>query len=156
LYQIYIGNPFDILNDGDVICVTTNGVTKKDGKAVMGAGIAKFFRDTFKVDSILGEYLKLYGNRSFKLGRHEYKGKNIELATFPTKHSWRDNSDINLISKSSIQIKEMADKNEWKRIYIPIPGCSNGGLKWSNVKNSLENLDERFVVFSINKDDFDK
>lgn len=149
MYKIFLGNPFDILNDGDVICVTTNGLTKKDGKAVMGAGIAKFFRDTFKVDSMLGEYLKTYGNRSFRLGTFEYKGKNIELATFPTKHSWRDNSDINLISESARQIKEMADKYGWKMIYIPIPGCSNGGLKWSNVKDSLEILDERFVVFSI-------
>jgi hypothetical protein len=47
------------------LCVTTNGEIKKsDGKAVMGAGIAKEARDRYKgVDEILAQKLKTRGNR---------------------------------------------------------------------------------------------
>ncbi len=157
MYKIYVGNPFEIFVEGDVICVTTNGEIKKDKRAVMGKGIAKFFRDTFKdVDLLLGKYLKLFGNRAFMLGEYQYGNKMVKLATFPTKHTWRGKSDLNLIAASAKQIKGMADKYEWSKIYIPIPGCSNGQLNWSQVKEVLNNLDERFVIFSLHKDDFEK
>ncbi len=155
MYNTFIGNPYHSFNDYDVICTTTNGETRKNGYAVMGRGNAQFARDTFKVDKLLGKYLKQYGNRVFLLGKHQYQGKQLILATFPTKHSWRDKSDIELIRTSAIQIKEVADKYKLRRIYIPIPGCGNGQLKWSEVKEVLNILDERFVIYSLNGKDFE-
>ena len=35
------GNIFNYIGIADAICVTTNGIVKKDGSLVMGAGIAK-------------------------------------------------------------------------------------------------------------------
>lgn len=162
MYQIFVGNPYDICEENDTICATTNGETRKNsGNAVMGRGSAKVFRDEFKVDKLLGEYLIKYGNRAFFLGNHSYTNKHgttkqIFLATFPTKHSWRDMSDIGLIEASAIQIKKIADKFNLKRIYIPIPGCANGQLKWSDVKDKLSILDERFIIYSLKKSDFYK
>ena len=37
-----------IINFADAICITTNGVVKKTGKAVMGAGCALSAREKFK------------------------------------------------------------------------------------------------------------
>ena len=57
-------NPFKSLKgDGtEAICVTTNGIVMQNGKAVMGAGIAKFVRDSFPgVDSKFREiFIKLW------------------------------------------------------------------------------------------------
>jgi hypothetical protein len=63
------------------------------------------------------------------------------IISFPTKHHWRENSNIYLIKKSAeelealiryrIQIK-LWDENV--TILLPRPGCGNGGLNWSYVK----------------------
>lgn len=156
VYQIMKGNAYEHFSPGDVICTTTNGEVKKNGRAVMGAGIAKFVRDTFQdIDLRLASLLNEHGNRSFRLGTYFYKGKPVVLATFPTKEKWEDPSQLDLIETSARQIVQMADKFGWKKIYIPIPGCSNGGLVWSQVKEKLTCLDDRFIIFSINKRDFD-
>jgi hypothetical protein len=158
MHRLLVGNPYDIVEDGDTICATTNGERKKDGLAIMGRGNAKFMRDTFHIDALLGEYLSKYGNRAFLLGSgrfpYYYGGKQIFLATFPTKHRWRDKSDLLLIEQSAYQINEIADKFNLERVYIPIPGCGNGGLVWSQVKDRLTVLDERFIIYSLNAKDF--
>ena len=45
----------------EAMCVTTNGIVKADGHAVMGAGIAKQANDYFHLSEKLGGYLKQYG-----------------------------------------------------------------------------------------------
>lgn len=156
MYSIFVGNPYDECENGDTICVTTNGEVRKNGNAVMGRGSAEFARDTFKVDKLLGEYLTKYRNRAFYLGTYPYRGKQISLATFPTKYTWRDKSDIQLIKESALQMMKIADKFELRKVYIPIPGCGKGQLKWSEVKNVLSVLDSRFIVYSLNQNDFSR
>ena len=156
MYKIEVCNPYFTFNDGDVICVTTNGEIKKDGRAVMGAGNAKFARDNFpNVDLILAEFLTKYGNHVFILGKYQFNGKNVVLVSFPTKNSWRDKSDLNLIEQSSRELLGLANHFKLEKIYLPAPGCSNGQLKWSDVKNKLSNLDDRFIVYSLDKETFD-
>lgn len=152
MFQTWVGNPYNIAEDYDVICITTNGETRANGRAVMGRGNAKFARDNFEnIDAKLGNYLKCYGNRCFNLGVYRYKNKEFTIASFPTKRYWRYKSDPNLIEKSAIQIVEMANKFDWKRTYVPITGCGNGGLKWSQVKGLLQVLDDRFVIYSLDE-----
>lgn len=155
MYQLFVGNPYDLFVAGDVICTTTNGVVKADGKAVMGAGNAKFVRDTFPgIDKTLAIMLQKYGNRAVPLGRFLYQGKPLTIVSFPTKQHWRDASDLSLIQTSAEQLVEMADRFFPNTIYVPIPGCTNGGLKWKDVQKVLTVLDERFVVYSLQATDF--
>lgn len=154
MFKTYVGNPYESFKSGDIILVTTNGMVKKDGKAVMGRGSAKFARDTFAVDEKLGKLLKKYGNRAMPLGKFTYQNKELTLMTFPTKHNWRDKSDIDLIRTSAEQVLELANKYHLKKLYLPMPGCSNGGLNWKDVKVLLSILDDRFTVYSLNKEDF--
>jgi len=168
MYQTYIGNPFTFFEDGDTICVTTNGIVKSDGCAVMGAGIAEFVRDAFekqKIDRRLGIYLLKYGNMSFYLGEYEFplikdfemsQGKILRLASFPTKYHYKNKSSLKLIKKSVEEIIERANKFHMNLIYIPFPGGGKGKLKWSEVQPLLTPLDDRFIVFSTEKSDFDK
>lgn len=150
-----VGNPYDFFENNDAICITTNGEIRKDGKAVMGAGNAKFARDTFPgIDATLANYLKQYGNRVYYLGSHVYDQKIVKLLTFPTKHSWRDKSSLELIEQSASQIVRVVDRMGLRRIYVPVPGCGNGGLKWSEVKGILDILDDRFIVYSLDEQTF--
>lgn len=59
-------NIFDL--GGDAICVTTNGMIKNDGLAVMGAGIAKEADNKYKIARTLGQKLRETGNHVFDMG----------------------------------------------------------------------------------------
>lgn len=129
--------------------VTTNGMTRKDGTAVMGAGIAKNAAILFpSLPALLGRSLKKYGNRAFAYRVNDKNGKTYNVVTMPTKQDWRNPSDIELIKASCRQMTEIADVNGFTKIYMPKPGCKNGGLDWeSQVKPVISQLlDDRFVV----------
>lgn len=150
---LYDGDIFALPNgkNNDACVVTTNGIVKTDGRAVMGAGIAKYCRDTFcGCDSILGARLKESGNHVHKLDRYAIPRKDglFTLISFPTKNDWRDNSSIELIRQSCREILEMANIHRFDRIYMPCPGCTNGHLDyWKDVRPVLaEELDNRFVI----------
>lgn len=142
-------NIFSIANrTGDAVCVTTNGIIKKDGTAVMGKGIALEADRRFNISARLGQYLKQYGNRAFNMGTYQNNGQTIALFTFPTKHDWKDLSDITLICKSAEEVMQMCDKFNIQRCFLPPPGCGCGGLSWEvTVSPWLSNiLDDRFYV----------
>jgi hypothetical protein len=134
---------------GDAVCITTNGCVKKDGKAVMGKGIAYQACNLFpSIDEKLGSYIKEYGNRAFNLGLWSFNGKHIRVFSYPTKYHWKDHSDITLIYKSAEQLMEMADKFKPNKILMPPPGCGCGSLSWELVENWISLiLDDRFVVY---------
>lgn len=140
-------NLFDLPQEGEAVCVTTNGMIKKDGHAVMGAGIAKEANQRFAISKKLAEYLDKYGNRAFNMGCYEDGSRKFNILTLPTKNNWRDNSDIELICTSCQQLVQMCDKFGFNKVYLSRPGCTNGKLSWSLVKSRIEPiLDDRFVV----------
>lgn len=127
----------------DALVITTNGIIKGNGEAVMGAGIA--LQAKTKYPSLPRELARRLGS-----GNHTYlipqsDGRNI--VTFPTKHDWRDKSDLNLIKQSAEELVELADANDWTCVVMPKPGCANGMLSWIDVKAVIDPiLDDRFIV----------
>jgi hypothetical protein len=138
----------------DAICVTTNGITKKDGRAVMGAGIALRARERYpQIDLLLGERLTKEGN-SVKLlhrgGSQPWPSEDRAIVSFPTKQHWRDKSSLELIILSSKQLVELSDTEGWQKVLLPRPGCGMGGLDWAQVKKEIEPFfDDRFSVLSF-------
>lgn len=128
---------------GAWICVTTNGIVKADGKAVMGAGIAKDAARRFPdLPAQLAAYLQKFGNRVFMFPK-------LRIITFPTKHHFHDRSDINLIIKSCRELVEILDKypDLVSNVWLPRPGCKNGRLRWDDVREAIEPLlDDRVIV----------
>lgn len=137
-----------VLKDADAICFTSNGVVKANGDLVMGAGVAKQFRDKFP------GLAKMIGARRRVLGQHVHfwagkaNGYNRpDLVSFPTKNDWRDPSDIQLIKQSAEELMHMADVRKWQKVYLPRPGIGLGGLSWDKVKMELEKiLDDRVII----------
>lgn len=148
----YDGNIFQLpkKDTNDACLVTTNGIIRKGGKAVMGAGIARYCRDMFYgVDKALGRQLKTSGNHVHFLGFWYTSGKvRFLLFSFPTKDDWKENSKPELIRQSCREIMIQANEFNLETVYMPCPGCSNGKLDyWSVVRPILrQELDDRFVV----------
>lgn len=140
------------------VAVTTNGCIKKDGRAVMGAGIAKYVRDHFgsvrdsewAMDRILGRFLMEHGNHACVLSEERIldTDRTFFLFTFPTKEHWKENSKPDLIRRSCKEITKLADEYHIDIVYLPPPGCNNGHLDyWKDVRPILEKeLDDRFLV----------
>lgn len=136
-----------IISFADALCVTTNGFSKKDGRAVMGRGNAKQAKDLFDgIDLEFGQLLKKNGNVVQILRINP-----IPIVSFPVKHNWWEKADLELIRKSTFELVKLTDWNNWKKIILPRPGCYNGKLKWfSEVKPILKDyLDDRFYLISL-------
>ncbi len=125
------GNLIDYWHGGNIIGVTTNGFVKRNGCAVMGAGIAKTVRDTIHgIDAELGLRLSQAGNTPIFF-------RGFRFFTFPVKHNWWEQADIDLIRESA----KIIEKNHpGPRIDFPRPGCGNGRLDWNDVKPVLEEV----------------
>lgn len=145
-------NIFWLPQDGEAVCITTNGIVKSNGHAVMGAGIAKEANDIFHLSEKLGFFLKQYGNRAFNLGKYQRNNEDISdiftVFSFPTKHHYKDKSDINLIIKSCNELMQMCTMFGISKIYLVPPGCGLGGLSYEKeVRPVISNiLDDRFIV----------
>jgi len=129
-----------------IICITTNGILKQNGSAVMGRGCAKDAADRWPdVPNILGRHLCSGRNVPYFLRNVELNRQQIQLWSFPTKNDWRKPSNIKLIARSALRMLTAADQHGFNCIVIPRPGCANGGLSWEFVGPVLADLlDERF------------
>ena len=114
--------------------VTTNGIVKSNGLAVMGAGVAKAFAQCYpQLPSILGQKLLASGNRVHYL----LDLGNIDIFSFPTKHHWRVPADLGLIVTSARTLAVLATSRADCTFVLTKPGCGLGGLSWSEVKDAI-------------------
>lgn len=135
----------------DAVCINTNGMTRKDGSAVMGAGQAREAAERFfHIQQTLGHCLLAHGNHVYHMGSHfdEKSGHAMTVFTFPTKNDWRSPSDLALIAQSARELVDFVDRLHIEHCYLAAPGCGLGGLDWENqVKPVLSAiLDDRFTV----------
>ena len=136
------GNIWDFEKQGWIV-VTTNAEIRKDGKAVMGKGIAY-------------QAAQKFPDLPLKLAKHVQNFGNIlkiwpeyGIITYPTKWYWGDDSDLILIKNGAIKLihsPELYGSN----IYLPRLGCGCGNLHWEEVKTILEKIlvEDRFIVIS--------
>ncbi len=140
------GDIFKVIGQIDAICITTNGVIKKNGHGVCGAGIALAARNRWPdFEKSLGAHLAKNGNVPGIICCES--GTNI--VSFPTKDHWRHSSDIELIKSSCRGLNQLADAMQWQKIALPRPGCMNGYLMWEVVrKHIFPLLDNKFIVYT--------
>jgi len=141
-------NLFD--QDADAICLTTNGVVKENGRAVMGAGNALQARKIWPdIDKKLGRLLEDGGNNCHIIIYRRVKNP-YYVVSFPVKYHWRDLADLDLIRRSAHQLMDLVEEQGWQRVILPRPGCSCGGRDWATeVKPILVHiLDKRVIIIS--------
>lgn len=126
------------------LCITTNGFVKPNGRAVMGRGCALEAKQRIhEIDHVLGRSIRALGNHVHPL--IEFKGQMIY--SFPVKHNWWEEADIELIKRSCHELNKFV--YDGRVIALPRPGCGNGRLKWENVKPIIQSiLTDNVVVIS--------
>lgn len=142
------GDLFVVGRTCNALCLTTNGTVKKDGKAVMGRGVAQYARDNWKgTDRRLGQLIRRNGNIVQKIGRRKDYTRSYTVVAFPVKRAWHEAADLDLIVRSCEQLVILADREGWRTVALPRPGCGNGQQSWSVVKPLIEDiLDDRFII----------
>lgn len=153
--EIY-GNAWDLFDSGDfsVLFITTNGFVKKNGAAVMGRGIAAEMKRRYPgIEYKLGNLLQ-YGNKVHTLN-YSSEPQERFIMSFPVKHNWFENADIELIKQSCQEVMNLLDGHAFKndKFLLPRPGCGNGHLNWEDVKPIIEPLlDDRFYIVDFGKE----
>lgn len=149
-----VGDLWELARFADAVVVTTNGEIHWDGQASMGAGCALEAAQRYPwLPQKLGELLRANGNQPYLFQISPEQGMYMALVTFPTKHHWREKSDLKLIVSSARTLARLATEQEWARVILPRPGCGLGRLSWEDVKPLLTDiLDDRFVVTTFSEE----
>ena len=136
-------NIWNYYNKGYFIGVNTNGDVNREGRCVMGRGLAlQVAKRIPKIPFKLGELITKYGNNVYIL--------QDRIISIPVKHHWHEKADINLIIKSMKQLIDLMVTHNINSIFLTRPGCGNGGLKWEDVKPVIEPLlDSKFTIVNI-------
>lgn len=139
--QEVIGNLWDFHDQGFCIGIPVNGDRRRDGRAVMGAGVALAAANRFpNLPTLLGEKLRTSGN-------HSYYWHEFQLVTLPTKEAWTQPSNLGLIERTAREAVHLADQYGLTTIYCPRLGCGLGGLEWKDVAPVLNAFwDDRFII----------
>jgi hypothetical protein len=137
------------------LCITTNGFVKNNGRAVMGAGCAKTVRDAVPdIDLALGKHIKQRGNVVGSIGSY----MNNPVFSFPVKHNWWENADLELIAQSATLLRDMwysvfdgVMPENVPNVWIPRPGCGNGKLSYKDVEPVLQAilLEDNFKIITF-------
>ena len=107
-------------------------------KGVMGAGLAKIFKE--KYPEVFEKYYKACHAENpdlrLKIGTCltcvAHDGKII--INFPTKDDWKDKSKMEYIEKGLDALIRHIKKYDLKSVAIPALGSGLGGLNWKDVK----------------------
>lgn len=145
MLEIY-GNAWELRKQGFSLCLTTNGARNKLGECVMGRGIALQMKQKCPM------FPKLLGDTIAKRGNivHKFIFGNGIVYSFPVKHHWAQQADINLIQTSCLMLMSKLQPNE--KVLLPRPGCGNGHLNWTDVKPIIEKLlDDRVYIVHYSK-----
>lgn len=138
------GNVWDVHDQYNWVVITSNGFVKRNGECVMGAGVAKEAKQRFPtVPATVGKGIKKYGNVPLFL-------PDKSIATFPVKHNWWEQADLELIRQSCELFKAKMTKLPKTVFHLPRPGCGNGRLTWEEVGPVLKRYfdnDPRVVIW---------
>jgi hypothetical protein len=115
---------WNFTEEGDAICIPTNTMVKRDGTAVMGAGLAlQAARQLPDAPAILGASI---ATEPSKLIVNIGTWGSATVLSFPTKRDWRNPSNLDLIRSSATELLSIAAR--FDRIIIPRVGGGLGGL----------------------------
>lgn len=123
-----------------IIAVTTGGLVGINGKAVMPRGCARQAAERFpELPQLLGEMIAGRGNHVHLLS--------YGIVSFPVEETPFEIADPKLILRSARELVALADREGWREVVVPRPGCGGGGLSWSEVRPLLADiLDDRFLI----------
>ena len=105
---------------------------------VMGAGIALEFKLRFP--KMYKDYKKKCNKNLVRIGRpYIYShNDNLWILNFPTKKHWKNKSNLDWIESGLKYFRNNYDNVKMESVAFPKLGTNNGGLKWDDVKELME------------------
>jgi len=102
---------------------------------VMGAGLAKQFKDKFPKNFIAYKQACKDGNVS--IGKCFIYKEDKYIINFPTKDDWKNPSTYEYIKEGLESLAQLITTNGITSIAIPKIGCGLGGLSWDEVHSQI-------------------
>jgi hypothetical protein len=129
-----------------------NGVVRRDGSLVMGAGSAKALAQAYpQAPRVLGEMARREG-RLEEGGWYLYGllavrvGPGLAIGVFQTKGDWREPASLSLVAHSARKLAEWLKENPGWEAHMAFPGVGLGGLEERGVLEALRELSGLPVV----------
>lgn len=129
------------------VVIGTNCMIKKNGRAVMGAGIAAQAQIYDKnVDANLASLIRNNYPAVTAMGiigefKSDKISESVRIINFPTKIDWRDNADIDLIYQSAYNLSLFAKQHPEIEVFLLHKlGCGCGRLNFADVYPVLNNI----------------
>jgi hypothetical protein len=127
--------------------IPTNGTVNSKGRLVMGAGVAKTFRNKYRdLDLVLGGLVMNSGNKCYYINKERY---GQAMFSFPTKDHWTNPSTLERIKRSTEDLRLVSSHLASSRFVMPQVGCGLGGLDWKLVRPILEVLPDNVIVLEL-------
>ncbi len=127
-----------------LVLAAGNGVLRRDGALVMGAGSAKALAEAYP------QTPKLFGEMVRKEGRPEGRGwylygllvarvgPGLSIGLFQTKGDWREPASLSLVAHSARKLAAWIRENPGWEAHVAFPGVGLGGLEERRVLEVLE------------------
>lgn len=123
----------------DWLVFTANSTVTKDGRLVMGAGIAKQVLERYPgIDRFFGSVLQDNGYAGGRYNLAAHYGHRV--MALQTKIDWRNASDLNLVVESVSYLAGFSLFRPTETIATVRPGCGLGNLDWDQVKPRIAPL----------------
>jgi len=151
--QWVTGNIWQFHSIGRVIVIPTNAGWKNSGENVMGRGLARDAAQMFpELPIIYGAFCQAYQP-------HQYF-KEYRLICVPSKGlnkkkpqlSWKQPSDIFIITESLMWLEEHANEFSNTSVYVPVLGTGNGELEREPVVELMNELLKNPKFIGVLKD----
>ncbi len=116
-------------------------------EGVMGAGLAKSFRERFP--DLMRPYVRVCKEGLLRPGKLQIvefdrrsgramKGGDMAIINFPTKDKWREESQIEWIEEGIVKLAHVIETRGFRSVAIPKLGAGLGGLEWAEVRARIE------------------
>jgi hypothetical protein len=145
---------FSQIEKPHLVLVTANSVIKINGDLVMGAGAAKQMAIMWpRAEKRFGALVRAkcgnLGEYGVIICDDSWDWCNCSCGIFQTKYHYKDKSDLALMKRSIINLKEQAKK--YHTIYLNFPGIGYGGLSEAQVFPLLYDLPENCIIYKKDK-----
>lgn len=127
------GDLFNLIGKVDAIC---HGVNTK---GVMGAGIARTFRELFP--EMYEEYADRCASGRLVLGGiHAYDADGVVIYNLATQDLPGPVAQLHAVEETLFKMKRSCLKHGYLKVAMPQIGCGIGGLKWERVEPIVQTL----------------
>lgn len=143
------GNIWTITEKTDVLIFTANSTVTKDGRLVMGRGMAKEVKDNFPgIDTHFGSIITSTKGARYGLMLIKLSPLKLWLVAFQVKYLYKEGAKLELIEYSTSKLMDFVRINKSiRRVDMNFPGIGYGNLSRDEVLPIISILPDNVHVW---------